>query len=174
MPPEPASSVTRRALLLALAVLLVDQASKAWLIAWLQGIGGYREVTGFFNLVMVWNRGISFGLFQSGDTGRYVLAGFAVAVSIGLLVWLRRGQPPLTALGIGAVLGGAIGNVVDRLFRGAVADFFDFHIFGYHWPAFNVADSAITLGVVAILVDGLRGSSDSAKSAEEARERTVD
>lgn len=174
MPPERSKSTLRRAYLLALAVLVADQASKAWLIGWMESLGGYLQVTGFFNLVMVWNRGISFGLFQSGETGRYVLAGFAIVVSIGLLVWLRRGQPPLTALGIGAVLGGAIGNVLDRLGRGAVADFFDFHVFGYHWPAFNVADAAITLGVFAILLDGFRGGAQAARADQKQRERTVE
>lgn len=155
--PEASPARMRPALLLALAILAADQASKAWLIDWLAGRGGFVEVTGFFNLVMVWNRGISFGMLQSGETGRWVLAAFAALVCVGLVYWLRRGHPRMTALGIGAVLGGAVGNIVDRVVHGAVADFFDVHVLGYHWPAFNVADSAITLGVVAILIDGLRG-----------------
>lgn len=165
-----------RAWLLALAVLLADQASKTWLIGWLAEQGGFVKLTGFFNLVMVWNRGVSFGLLQSGDSGRFVLAGFAVLVTIGLAVWLHRGQSALTSYGIGAVIGGAIGNVVDRLLpsRGAVADFFDVHLFGYHWPAFNIADSAITLGVAAILIDGLRGGTAASGRTDEERERTVE
>lgn len=176
MAAEKSKSIIQRALLLGLCVLAADQISKYVLIQWLAENGNYQQITGFFNLVMVWNRGVSFGMLQSGETGRYVLAAFAIAVSAGLFVWLWRGQPLLTSLGIGAVLGGAMGNVVDRLMpsRTAVADFFDFHLFGYHWPAFNIADSAITLGVVAILLDGLRGGTATVGEPDKGRERTVD
>ena len=142
-----------RALILAAVLVLADQASKYWLIGVTREAGGSIELTGFFNLVMVWNRGISFGLFQSGDTGRWLLSALAAGVGIVLLIWLRRVDKPLIGYGIGAVLGGAVGNLIDRVSpRAAVADFFDFHLMGYHWPAFNVADAAITLGVGAILL----------------------
>jgi len=147
----------RPGLATAAAVIAADQLSKFWLIGWLAGQGGRVELTPFFNLVMVWNRGISFGLFQGGETGRWLLSALAVAISVALLVWLARVRRRLLAYGIGAVLGGAIGNVIDRVSpRGAVADFFDLHLMGYHWPAFNIADAAITTGVALILLDALR------------------
>lgn len=151
------SRLTRLGLVAALVILLADQASK-WLILevvfrqWPPPI----EVTGFFNLVMVWNRGVSFGMLASdSDTTRWLLVALALAITAGLGYWLTRIDRLLPALSIGLVIGGAIGNVIDRLRFGAVADFFDVHVLGYHWPAFNVADSAITVGVCLLLVDGL-------------------
>jgi signal peptidase II len=113
------------------------------------------EITSFFNLVMVWNRGISFGLFQSDETGRWILVGLATAVSVALLVWLTRATSLWIATAVGLVLGGAIGNAWDRFVWGAVADFFDVHAFGYHFWAFNVADMGISVGVTMLVLDGL-------------------
>ena len=114
------------------------------------------EVTGFFNLVLVWNRGVSFGLLNSqSDWMPILLIGIALAISVFLVLWLRRVEHRLLAVAIGLVLGGAIGNVIDRIRFQAVLDFLDFHAFGYHWPAFNLADSTITIGVALILFDGL-------------------
>ena len=114
------------------------------------------EVTGFFNLVLVCNTGISFGLLP-GDSPlkAWLLSGFALAVVIGLLVWVRNKDSRLLVAGCGLVVGGALGNVIDRLRVGCVIDFLDFHAAGWHWPAFNVADSAITVGVGLLLVHGL-------------------
>ncbi len=140
---------------LAGAVLLLDRLSKWLLIGELSELG-LVEVTPFFNLVMVWNRGISFGFLQSGsDWAPYLLAGLALAVALVLAVWLWRSRRPLTTAALGLVIGGALGNVIDRLLWRAVADFFDFHLMGYHWPAFNVADAAIVAGVAGLLMDGL-------------------
>jgi signal peptidase II len=151
----------RNASILAFVVAVVDQASKYWLIEVMYNAGRTIEVTGFFNLVMVWNRGISFGMFQGGDTGRWLLALLATGVSIALIFWLRRIDRPLTGYGVGAVLGGAVGNLIDRISpRAAVADFFDFHVMGYHWPAFNIADMAITVGVGMILLDSFLDGGD--------------
>ncbi|MEX2650574.1 MAG: signal peptidase II [Alphaproteobacteria bacterium] len=149
----------RLGLVVAFAVLVLDQASKALLIGWLAARGDAPvELTGFLRLVMVWNRGVSFGLFnapESAELQRWVLAAVALAVAGALVVWLRRVKQRWLALSLGAIVGGALGNAIDRIARGAVADFFDVHVAGWHWPAFNVADSAITLGVVALLADGL-------------------
>jgi len=150
----------RPALLLSAVIVILDQLSKAWLIAWVQEQGGWQQITGFFNLVMVWNRGISFGMLQSGDTGRWLLVVFSLAVCVGLGFWLRRQRRRWPSYALGAVIGGALGNIIDRIWRGAVADFFDFHLLGYHWPAFNVADSAITIGVAMLLYDSFRTGSD--------------
>lgn len=147
----------RLALVIAAVVLVLDQISKVWLLGVMEA-NAYRpiEVTGFFNLVMVWNEGVSFGMLDIGsDMMRWVLMIFALAVAVALLVWARRAGGPVLTVGIGLIAGGAVGNALDRLFYGAVADFFDVHVSGYHWPAFNIADSAITIGVVLLLYDTL-------------------
>jgi signal peptidase II len=141
----------------AVLVLAVDRASKAWLIDLVQAAGGYVEVTGFFNLVMVWNRGISFGLLPSEGGARWLLVAVTAAIVAALVVWLARVRERWLALSLGLVIGGATGNIFDRLYYGAVADFFDVHAFGYHWPAFNVADSAIVVGVGMLALDALVG-----------------
>ncbi len=112
------------------------------------------EVTGFFNLVPVQNRGISFGLLQSEGTGTWIIVGAALAIAAGLGVWLARTRLRWTACGLGLVIGGAVGNVIDRVRLGWVIDFLDFHGGGYHWPAFNLADAAISVGVVMLIVQG--------------------
>lgn len=110
-------------------------------------------VAPFFNLVMVWNYGISFGLFQTGMP--LILVGTSLLISAVFGVWLARVRhwPPAIALSL--VIGGALGNVIDRVRFGAVADFLDFHWRGWHYPAFNVADAAITCGIALLLIDGV-------------------
>ncbi|MCA8909583.1 MAG: signal peptidase II [Rhodospirillaceae bacterium] len=146
----------RTGLLFAAFLLLVDQATKLGVLALLTGHGGMLELTGFFNLVVVWNRGVSFGMLSDfGDSSAMILSGISLVVVVALLVWLRRVERIGVQLAIGAIMGGAIGNVVDRVRFGAVFDFLDFHVAQWHWPAFNVADSAIVLGVAYLLLDGL-------------------
>jgi signal peptidase II len=147
----------RLGLAVAAVVFVLDRATKAWLLDVMRAHGPVVELTPFFNLVMVWNRGVSFGMLQSGETGRYLLSALALAIVAGLVVWLRRVDVWWLGAGLGGVIGGALGNVVDRLWyaEGAVADFFDFHVAGWHWPAFNVADAAIVSGVGLILLDAL-------------------
>lgn len=148
----------RLGLVIAVAILAVDQISKYLLIGVMQENRFQPiEITPFFNLVMVWNRGVSFGLFASDlEAMRWVLTVLAIGVSIGLLIWLYRAANRSLAIGLGLVIGGAIGNAVDRVVYGAVADFFDFHLAGVgHWPAFNIADSAIVVGVGFLLIDSL-------------------
>lgn len=111
------------------------------------------ELLPFFNLTMVWNQGVSFGLFQSGDPTP--LIAMAVIISIFFGIWLARSQTWLQAISLAMIIGGALGNVVDRLRFGAVADFLDFHISGWHYPAFNIADSCITLGIAFLIFDGI-------------------
>jgi signal peptidase II len=112
------------------------------------------EIAPFLNLVMVWNRGVSYGLFQAGGlSGTIMLTVFSLAAVAALSWWLRSADRRLLAWGLGLVIGGALGNVIDRILYGAVADFFHFHAFGRDWYVFNVADAAITVGVVALLVD---------------------
>ncbi len=157
-----------RFVLVALAIIAVDQAVKLWLIfVFDMPAKGVVEITGFFNLVMVWNRGVGMGLFQmEAETGRFLLIGFSILMSIGLTIWYGRleGAQPLIRWALPLAVGGAIGNVIDRFHFGAVADFFDFHAFGWHFWAFNVADSAIVIGMCLILVDGLFDTAEQGKS----------
>lgn len=111
------------------------------------------EVLPFFNLTMVWNEGISFGMFQGSSI--LILSAIAVGISTLFSFWLVKATGWLQAVSLGMVIGGAIGNVMDRQRFGAVADFFDFHFMGWHYPAFNVADCAIVVGVALLVVDGL-------------------
>ena len=148
----------RAGLLTALAVALADQATKWAMLEWLQGIGHKLTVTPFFDLVLVYNRGASFGLFQTDSPwGPWLLSGFTVVVIAGLLVWMWRTRERSLVLGLGLIAGGAAGNLIDRLSLGHVVDFLDFHVGAYHWPAFNLADSAITCGVAIILYGSLIG-----------------
>jgi signal peptidase II len=106
-----------------------------------------------FNIVSVWNKGISFGMFnQTSDNGPMILVGISLAISLFFLIWLFRGPGTMQSIGIIMVIGGALGNVIDRLRFGAVFDFIDFHAFDYHWPAFNIADSGIVLGVAVLVI----------------------
>ena len=109
------------------------------------------EITSFFNLVLVFNRGVSFGMFAEQNQPLILIAIAAIILSI-LLVWLWRNSSIMVAVGVGFIIGGAIGNVVDRLRYGAVVDFLDFHINNLHWPAFNIADSFVFIGVVVLCV----------------------
>jgi signal peptidase II len=140
-------------LVVASVVVFLDQLTKWAILTWLD-----RDIalTSFFNLVLVWNKGVSFGMFDSGAAlAPWLLSGLALAVVIALLVWLRGAGHRLTAIGLGLIIGGALGNVIDRVRFGAVVDFLDAHALGWHWPAFNVADSAICVGAALLLVDGL-------------------
>lgn len=144
-------------------VALADQAAKWWMAGLiLPRQGRPVELLPFFNLVEVWNRGMSFGLFNDAQAS-WVFVTLAAGISAGLIWWLSRAETGLTALSIGLVLGGALGNVADRLRFGAVFDFLDFHAAGWHWPAFNLADSAISVGVALLLLEGLSGARGSNK-----------
>jgi signal peptidase II len=143
-------------LAIAVGVLVLDQLTKWWILSVVMQPPRMIEVTPFFNLVLVWNRGISFGLFNNSSAwNAAILSAVALAITVALVIWLWRVTQPLLAAAIGLIIGGAVGNVIDRLRFGAVCDFLDLHAFGYHWPAFNVADAAITLGAIAILYDAL-------------------
>lgn len=143
-------------LALAAITLVVDQAVKVLLIALLTDPDRVIAVTGFLNLVYVKNFGVSFGLFNAGSSaGPWILSILSVAVAAGLVLWLRRVESKWLGAAIGLIIGGALGNAVDRVRLGSVADFFDFYAFGFHWFAFNVADAAIVGGVAFIVLDGL-------------------
>jgi|SRR6185437_2024926 signal peptidase II len=151
----------RRGLALAALIVVADQLSKEWVLSFFAARGPtdlMQPVTGFFNLVLTWNRGMSFGLFNTGASFNAIaFTAVAVVIVAGLVLWLRRVRDTMIAIAIGLVIGGAIGNVIDRLWRGAVVDFLDFHAAGWHWFAFNLADAAICIGVGLMALDGLRG-----------------
>jgi signal peptidase II len=144
-----------RFLWVSLAVVLLDQASKLWIL------GNFYEyqvvyVWPVFNLTLVYNTGAAFSfLADAGGWQRYLFVGLAVVVSLVLLVWLKnmRGHERLEAWAIALVLGGAIGNLIDRLAYGKVVDFLQWHWEQHYFPSFNLADSAITLGVILLLID---------------------
>jgi signal peptidase II len=144
---------TPRLAAVALAILVADQLSKLWLLDYLaMGAHAPVEVTSFFKLVMVWNYGISFGMLAMPDSWMPVLL-IALAVVISAILWRLAHQTHdrVEALAYMVIIGGALGNAIDRVRYGAVADFFYFHVGSLGWPAFNIADASIFCGVAAIL-----------------------
>ena len=148
-------AMVRFGLVVAALTVAFDQASKWWLLGLMAGDPRVIEIAPFFNLVLGLNRGVSFGMFDSSEAGPWPFLGLAAAITVALLIWLARAGQRWTAVALGMIIGGAIGNAIDRIRFGGVVDFLDFHAFGRHWPAFNVADSAICVGVVMILVESL-------------------
>ena len=141
----------------ALLLIVIDQVSKEWILAHYQ-LGDYTPVTGFFNIVRAHNTGAAFSfLADAGGWQRWLFTGIGVIATV-VIVWqlhAHRGQR-LLGLALSSILGGAIGNVVDRLQHGYVVDFLDFYWGSSHFPAFNVADMAISIGAVLLILDELR------------------
>jgi signal peptidase II len=150
---------------LAAAIVVADQAVKAWILSGLNlPLLVTQQVAGPFYLTMVWNAGVSFGFLKAEhDIVRWLLAAFSIGVATLLAIWVRKADRPLFAASVGLVMGGAVGNVIDRIRFGAVADFVDLSRLYFPW-VFNVADSAISIGVCLLLIDMLR---------QEARERAA-
>ncbi len=151
----------RAGLVLAAVILAADQATK-WLILEVIRLPEVRNIPllalGPFglDLTMVWNRGVTFGML-AGDSlwTQLALSGAALAIAAFLLRWMARAENRTTALSLGAIIGGAVGNVIDRIRFGAVVDFLDAYAWDWHWYVFNVADAAIVLGVAALVLDAL-------------------
>ena len=142
----------------AFALVVIDQIVKVIVLQFLHK-GEVITVTPFFNLVLVYNPGAAFSfLADASGWQREFFVTVALAASA-WIVWMLRSHPERTlfCVALTLVLGGAIGNLIDRLWLGAVVDFLDFHVLGFHWPAFNVADSAISCGAVLLVWDALRG-----------------
>ena len=158
---------SRAALIAAVLTVIADQAHKWWMIhVYDIGKKGRVAVTAFLDLVYVKNIGISYSFFnQESFAGQLALAAFAAAASLALWVWVARGATGrLMAVSLGLVIGGAIGNAIDRLVLGGVADFFSLHAYGFYWYVFNIADVAIVAGVAGLLYDSFKPSrNDAAK-----------
>lgn len=156
------TSPLRAGIVAAAIALVLDQATKLWLLFVFElGRKGAVAVTPFFDLVLAWNTGISYGWFQQdGPVGAAVLLGFKVVAVIALAIWMARAKTRLATIGLGLIIGGAIGNAIDRAAYGAVVDFALFHIqWGgktLNWYVFNIADAAIVVGVAALLYDSFR------------------
>ena len=139
---------------LAALVAALDQLSKWIIVAHVMNPPVQIEVTSFFNLVLAHNRGVSFGMFAAGsELGKWILVGLALMISGFLVRWLFQSSSPFSIIALGLILGGAVGNVIDRVLIGAVVDFLEFHAFGTHWPAFNVADTTIFLGAAGLIFE---------------------
>ncbi len=155
----------RSGIIAAVAALIADQASKLWLLfAFDIGRRGAVRVTPFFDLVLAWNTGISYGWFQTDSpAGAAILLVGKTAAVVLLAVWMARSQTRMAAIGLGLIIGGAIGNAIDRFAYGAVMDFALFHLQyagqTYSWYIFNIADVAIVVGVIALLYDSFIGTS---------------
>ncbi len=159
----------KKGLLIALIALVADQIHKYYMVyvvemanlnlnnfPIIESGSKVLKVTDFFNFVMVWNRGVSFGMFNRGSVAQYqpyILIFVSLVIIAGLLYWLRKATNSWQISAIGLVIGGALGNVIDRVIYGAVADFFDFHLGDQHWPAFNIADSCICIGVFILIFE---------------------
>ncbi|WP_421933635.1 signal peptidase II [Phenylobacterium sp.] len=143
---------------LAATVIVLDQIAKAAILNLLgTQAGSSMPVGGPFSLTLVWNQGVSFGLFRAEhDLVRWLLVAFSLIVAVLLGGWARRTERLAMGLGLGLVIGGAIGNAIDRIRFGAVVDFLDFQRLGFFPWVFNVADAAITVGVVFLLLDSAR------------------
>lgn len=141
--------------LLAVVVVVLDQLTKHWAVAGLQ-YGHPLEITPFFNLMLAHNTGAAFSfLSDAGGWQRWLFSVLAAGVSVVLAVWLARAPDRLLSTALALVLGGALGNLYDRVTLGYVVDFADFHWGGWHFPAFNIADSAITCGAILLLWESL-------------------
>ncbi|MGC2414010.1 MAG: signal peptidase II [Stellaceae bacterium] len=161
-----------RGLAVAAAVTALDQAGKFALLRHFQATGCDRRreiITPFLDLVLTCNPGVSFGLFNRTGANSLIFSAIALFVVVALAVWLGRVRTTFLAVAIGLIIGGAVGNVVDRLRFGAVIDFLYFHAGSWYWPAFNLADSAICLGVAALLLEGMlsRRAAAQAKGRED-------
>ena len=169
MPDQQGAKAAIRWYVLALVLVIADQWSKQWITGHFF-YGESRPLTGFFNLVLVHNYGAAFSfLSDAGGWQRWFFTLLAALISAVIAVWLARlpAAKKLEAVALALVLGGALGNLYDRLLLGYVVDFLDFHWQGRHWPAFNLADSAICVGAGLLIWDGLFGGHESNGSSEE-------
>ena len=148
---------------LAVGIALCDQWVKIRIVDYFQQGQPTIPLTPFWTIILTWNHGISFGLLQ-GIIGRWVLSAIGLLITGGLLVWLKHAQTQLQALSLGLIIGGAIGNLIDRFWHGAVVDYLLFHSHGFYFPAFNIADAAISIGVALLFYEHFLLSSSKAST----------
>jgi signal peptidase II len=156
----------RAGILTAVAILAADQITKLWvLFGYELPERGRVVVLPFMDLVMVWNRGVSYGLFQQESLfGRLVLLAVTLAAVVFLSIWMSRESSRFTSFGLGLILGGAVGNGIDRAVYGAVADFVLLHAGGFEWYVFNIADAAIVVGAALLLYGAFRRGNGSVEA----------
>lgn len=143
-------------LLIALGVVIVDQLTKYIVLHYVLSEYAAIILTPFFAIVRAWNTGVSFSMFNNwGINGVYILSSIALIIVAVLIKWLKNEQNKVIQISLGFIIGGALGNVIDRIRLGAVFDFLDFYIGEHHWPAFNAADSFICIGAFIIILHGL-------------------
>lgn len=147
-------------LAIATIITYADQISKLWatkeveaIMAKTFGVHQHIQITSFFNLVKVKNTGVSFGMFNGANNGNIILLFVTMIITAIVTLWLWQNKSKYLMFALSFILGGAVGNIIDRFNQGAVSDFLDFHLKGYHWPAFNLADAMITIGVIMIVLD---------------------
>ena len=150
------SAAARWGLSVAPLVVVLDQLTKWAVLDHFLAAPQRIELLPVFNLVLVWNKGVSFGLFnQDSPYNAVALSLLALVIVLALLWWLRKAETRLVAVALGLIIGGAVGNVIDRAQFGAVVDFIDWHVGAWHWPAFNIADAGITVGAAILVLDAL-------------------
>ena len=157
---SPYGPLSRFGLLIAAAVMAADQTTKflvLQLVGWQSG--AMARLTPFLDIAVVLNRGVSYGLFpQNGDTGRWMLTAVKLFAALLFIIWLARTHSRVVAASLGLLVGGALGNAIDRTVYGAVVDFISLHVAGWNWYVFNLADTAVVAGVVGLLYDAAFGS----------------
>jgi len=142
-------------LVVAIIAVSLDQINKWYMLDIVDMMSGQTiHYNDYLDIVMVWNQGISFGLFQN-EYSQYIFSALSSVIIIILLIWLKKADRQFMAIAIGFIIGGAIGNIIDRTTYGAVADFYYFHLGDYYWPAFNIADSTIFIGAAMLIIDSL-------------------
>ena len=142
-------------LLIALGVVIIDQVSKYVILHYVLTDYAAIVLAPFFAIVRAWNTGVSFSMFNDfGINGVYILSGVAIIIVLALLKWLKTEKSRMMQVALGFIIGGALGNVIDRIRLGAVFDFLDFYVGDYHWPAFNAADSFICMGAALVIING--------------------
>lgn len=165
--PDAKAGSARAGLATAVIGLVLDQVTKIWVMQFTDlPAGGQINVLPVLDFVLVWNHGISYGLFQQEDpVGKAILIAFTAVATVALAVWMMRTDRRLAAISLGLIVGGAVGNLIDRLVFGAVVDFVYFHVLDFSWYVFNVADTLIVAGVAGLLYDSFRpGHTDAANS----------
>jgi len=140
---------------LSVLTMIADYASKWMIINVVMDPPRIIPMTPFFNLVLGWNRGVSFGFLNMGTNGQWILIALTSTIVVCLFIWLNKIDRKNEAIAIGLIIGGATGNIIDRIKFGGVTDFLDFYYGAYHWPAFNGADTFIFLGAAIMILDSL-------------------